>query len=54
MTILSRVLSLSLSRRQSAFLWGARKTGKSTRNVGNIHIVPWRDFFAALWGGNVI
>jgi predicted AAA+ superfamily ATPase len=30
MTILSRVLSLSLPRRQSAFLWGARKTGKST------------------------
>jgi len=27
---------------------------RAPRNVGPIHIVPWRDFFAALWGGNVI
>ena len=27
---LARILSISLPPRQSAFLWGARKTGKST------------------------
>jgi predicted AAA+ superfamily ATPase len=30
MEILSRILKINLPPRQSAFLWGARKTGKST------------------------
>lgn len=30
MKIISRILNLSLPPRQSAFLWGPRKTGKST------------------------
>ncbi len=30
MSIIQRVLTINLPARQSAFLWGARKTGKST------------------------
>ena len=30
MAIIKRLLNLSLPKRQSAFLWGPRKTGKST------------------------
>jgi hypothetical protein len=27
---------------------------RAPRDMGSIHIVPWRDSFAALWSGNVI
>ena len=50
---------ISLPQRQSAFLWGPRKTGKTTLlralfPASLVHVVPWRVFFECLWAGDII
>lgn len=44
MAIIDRILSLDLPERQSAFLWGARKTGKTTLLRSEFPGSIWYDF----------